>query len=150
MRASPRGAEPALTPVSQPVALVATAPAVEPPAVTPSATPLTPPSTAAGTIDAAPAQPVAMLPQPAASAVDDSGITAKVRGALAADATLASLPIAVSTDQGVVKLEGQAPDAPTRERATVVASSAPGVKAVDNRLMLPPTTVSQATMLRGF
>ncbi len=49
--------------------------------------------------------------------------------------------IAVSTDHGVVKLEGQAPDAPTRARATVVAASAAGVKAVDNRLTLPPATV---------
>jgi osmotically-inducible protein OsmY len=64
-----------------------------------------------------------------------------VRLALSADSTLAAVPIAVTTDQGVVKLEGQAPDAPTRERATVVAASAAGVKAVDNRLTLPPATV---------
>ena len=100
-------------------------------------------STAPGTPPLAQAQPQAqpqILP-----AVEDSGITAKVRMALAADATLAAVPIVVSTDHGVVKLEGQAPDSQTRERATVVASSAGGVKAVDNRLTVPPAAVvSQA------
>jgi len=68
----------------------------------------------------------------------DAGITAQVRQALAADAALATLPIAVSTAHGVVKLEGQAPDAQARERATVVAAATTGVKGVDNRLTLPP------------
>ena len=69
----------------------------------------------------------------------------KVRSALAADTTLAAVPIAVSTDHGVVKLEGQAPDAQTRERATVVAAGTTGVKGVDNRLTLrPPAVLSQA------
>jgi hypothetical protein len=148
VRANPRSTEPAPTPYLQPVAPVApvaAAPAVEPPAVTPGASAITLPPTAAGPVAAVPAAPEPAVPQ-----ADDSGISAKVRGALAADSTLAGVPIAVSTDHGVVKLEGQAPDAPTRERATVVASSAPGVKAVDNRLTLPPTTVSQASMSSGL
>lgn len=84
--------------------------------------------------------PLAALP-PAASPVDpaDAGITVQVRQALAGDAALAVLPIVVSTEHGVVTLLGQAPDAQARERATVVASAADGVKAVDNRLTLPPT-----------
>jgi len=97
---------------------------------------------------AAPASPeavpeaVAMPTSPALTAVpekEDAGITAQVRRALAADAALAVLPIAVSTDHGLVRLEGQAPDALTRERASVVAAAADGVKGVDNRLTLPPT-----------
>ncbi|MEO6279972.1 BON domain-containing protein [Roseateles sp.] len=115
-------------------------------AVTPQ--PVTPPVAAAPTDSAAPLStspgtpPLAQAPMPSA---EDSGITVQVRSALASDSTLAAVPIAVSTDHGVVKLEGQAPDAPTRERATVVASAAAGVKAVDNRLTLPPAPLlSQA------
>ncbi len=87
---------------------------------------------------AMPASPPLMAPVPAVDAVD-AGITVEVRQALASDATLAALPIVVSTAQGVVRLEGQAPDAQARERATVVASAATGVKRMDNRLTLPPT-----------
>ncbi|MFG6455258.1 BON domain-containing protein [Roseateles sp. BYS96W] len=75
---------------------------------------------------------------PSATEPADAGITMQVRQALAADAALATVPIAVSTAQGVVKLEGQAPDAQARERATVVAAATSGVKGVDNRLTLPP------------
>ena len=167
-RANPRTA--ALQPLQPPVTVAAAPAAVEPaPAasVQPGTTPLTLPPTAAGP---APVLPQAVTPQtatppvataapdtaasavaapvtppvaqaPAVPSPEDSGITMTVRSALAADATLAAVPIAVSTDHGVVKLEGQAPDAPTRQRATVVAASAAGVKAVDNRLTLPPATV---------
>ncbi len=166
-RANPRTA--ALQPLQPPVT-VAAAPAPAPAAVEPApaatvqpgTTPLALPPTAGGP---APVMPQAVTPPvataapetaasavatpvtppvaqaPAAPSAEDSGITMTVRSALAADATLAAVPIAVSTDHGVVKLEGQAPDAPTRERATVVAASAAGVKAVDNRLTLPPATV---------
>jgi len=44
----------------------------------------------------------------------------------------------------VVRLEGQAPDATTREHAAVVAASAAGVRAVDNRLTLPPAAAGIA------
>lgn len=162
-RANPRTA--ALQPLQPPVTVAAAPAAVEPPPVAsaqPGTAPLTLPPTAAGPAPVLPqaeTPPVATAtPEAAASAVatpvtppvaqapavpspEDSGITMTVRSALAADATLAAVPIAVSTDHGVVKLEGQAPDAPTRQRATVVAASAAGVKAVDNRLTLPPATV---------
>ncbi|HEY8879514.1 MAG TPA: BON domain-containing protein [Roseateles sp.] len=126
-----------LAQASPPPAALQPAPAVAPTQVpAPAAAPVVPPT----------APPVAQAePQPPVAAPEDAGITVQVRTALAADATLAAVPIAVSTDHGVVKLEGQAPDAQTRERATVVASAATGVKAVDNRLTLPPATVvSQA------
>ncbi|MFG6416276.1 BON domain-containing protein [Roseateles sp. DC23W] len=80
---------------------------------------------------------------------EDTGITIKVREALASDTTLAAVPIAVSTDQGVVKLEGQAPDSLAKERATVVAASAAGVRGVDNRLTLPPVTLGAVTQNSG-
>lgn len=83
--------------------------------------------------DSPPARPPQVLAE-----AEDSGITAQVREALSADAVLASAPIAVSTAHGVVRLEGFVPDAQARERATVVAAATSGVKAVDNRLVLPP------------
>lgn len=119
--------------------------------------PITMPPTAAGPLTASPSQatPPATMPQPAVPPVaaatppvlaqqapavepEDSGITVKVRQALSSDSVLSAVTIAVSTDHGVVKLEGQAPDALARERATVVAAATLGVKAVDNRLTLPP------------
>lgn len=170
---NPSTPAPEHTPYLQPVQPTAPVAEAQPPVVTPGAAPITAPPAAAGPATA-PAQPQAMAPQqpaqtapapvsmpepaiansmspgtptPAQAAVptpEDSGITVKVRSALAADSTLAAVAIAVSTDHGVVKLEGQAPDAPTRERAAVVAASAAGVKAVDNRLTLPSVAVSLA------
>lgn len=162
VRASPANPAPtaaAPTPYLQPRTTIAAAPAAEPQplTVTPGTAPITVPPTSAGPVAAVTPPPVAADAAASATAVgtpplaqaqpapqpapEDSGITVQVRNALAADSTLAAVPIAVSTDHGVVKLEGQAPDAPTRERATVVAASATGVKAVDNRLTLPPPTV---------
>ncbi|MFG6488874.1 BON domain-containing protein [Roseateles sp. BYS78W] len=148
-----------IPPGNAPITLPPTAagPTVSPgtaPQTPPSASPSTPPVAAATpdtSASAAAATPVAPLAQAPLPSPEDSGITLKVRSALAADSTLAAVPIVVSTDHGVVRLEGQAPDAPTRERATVVASSATGVKAVDNRLTLPPAAVvSQASTQNGL
>lgn len=124
--ASPQPATPAAAASASTLpALPQAVPAQTPPVAT---APVTPPVVA----QQAPA-PAPVTPDPA-----DTSITVQVRQALAADATLAAVPIAVSTDHGVVKLEGQAPDAQARERATVVAANTTGVKAVDNRLTLPP------------
>ena len=155
--------QPQPTPYLQPSAAlspdIAAAPGSEPqpPSVSPGSEPIALPPTAAGTSSvpqetqpaAAPA--AAVVPAPVALAqvapvFEDGGITLKVRSAIAADSTLAGMPIVVSTDRGVVKLEGQAPDAPTRERATVVAAATTGVKSVDNRLTVPAAPMlSQAT-----
>jgi BON domain len=139
-RANPRSAALQPLPAQLAPANLAAAPAEPPLAIQPGTAALTPPPTAAGPGTVAPPLAQAALP-----VAEDASITVQVRSALASDATLAAVPIAVSTAQGVVKLEGQAPDAPTRERATVVASSTAGVKAVDNRLTLAPTPLlSQA------
>lgn len=172
LRANPRSAALEPLPAQLTPSTVATAPVQTPATIEPGTAPLTLPPTAAGPVavtpplaSALPATPAlpdaaaistspgtaplaqAQLPAPTPVA-EDVGITVQVRTALASDSTLAAVPIAVSTAQGVVKLEGQVPDAPTRERATVVASSAAGVKAVDNRLTLPPAPLlSQASGL---
>lgn len=128
--------------------MTAPAPAMAPPVMATAPVPATAPvgvpaETAAPVVAQAQPQPPVVNPE-------DAGITVKVRTALAADATLAAVPIAVSTEQGVVKLEGQAPDTPTRDRATVVAAATLGVKAVDNRLTVPPmATVGAVTQGSG-
>lgn len=71
------------------------------------------------------------------TAIEDTAISAKVKTALAADPSLSASRIIVSTNQGIVRLDGPAPDATARERATVLAGAPQGVKGVDNRLTLP-------------
>ncbi|MBI3346366.1 MAG: BON domain-containing protein [Burkholderiales bacterium] len=70
-------------------------------------------------------------------AIDDAGISAKVKAALAVDPALSASRIEVQTDQGIVRLAGPAPDAAAKERATVLAAAPQGVRGVDNRLTLP-------------
>lgn len=124
-----------------------------PPPVTLQPTPVAPVVVPPAT-EAQPVQPPVLAQQtppvtPPVVNPEDTGITIKVREALATDSTLAVVPIAVSTDHGVVKLEGQAPDAQTKERATVVAAATSGVRGVDNRLTLPPVTVGVLTQNSG-
>lgn len=71
------------------------------------------------------------------TAIDDSAISLKVKTALAADPALSASRIEVSTAQGVVRLDGPAPDAAAKARATVLAGAPQGVRGVDNRLALP-------------
>jgi hyperosmotically inducible protein len=64
----------------------------------------------------------------------DVAITAKVNAALAADDQLSALQINVDTTNGQVELKGTAPDAASRDRATMLASAVEGVVKVENRL----------------
>jgi len=110
------------------------------------------------TPDAAPVPAPAPVAEPSPPVVaaapvvvgpDDGGITAQVRTALASDEQLALAPIEVSTHEGVVKLEGQVPDAQLRARATVVAAATQGVRGVDNRLTLPAVSAMAKPALQG-
>ncbi len=74
--------------------------------------------------------------QAIAEGTSDMAITAKVNAALAADDKLSALKIDVDTEAGRVALNGTAPDADSRERATVLAAAVQGVVAVDNRLVI--------------
>ena len=60
-----------------------------------------------------------------------------MKTALAADPALSASRIEVTTTNGVVRLDGPAPDAVAKERATVLAGAPQGVRGVDNRLALP-------------
>ncbi|HZF80357.1 MAG TPA: BON domain-containing protein [Rubrivivax sp.] len=81
----------------------------------------------------------------AATALNDAGITAAVKTALAADPRLSAVKIDVDTRGGVVSLEGPAPDEKSRERAEVLAAAPEGVLRVDNRLVVagPTQTVGR-------
>ena len=127
-QALPEGSAPITMPPTAAGPLAsATTPLPTWPAVTPPVAVVTP------SMPVSPAAPVVSQ-----AAADDSGITVKVKSMLSTDTMLAAVPITVSTNQGIVKLEGQAPDAQAREHATVVVASTAGVKGVDNRLTLPP------------
>jgi hyperosmotically inducible protein len=80
-----------------------------------------------------------------AEAVSDASITAGVKTALAADPQLSALKIDVSTRDGVVSLEGPAPDEKARERAATLAAAPDGVVRVDNRLAVPSADGAIAT-----
>jgi hyperosmotically inducible periplasmic protein len=63
-----------------------------------------------------------------ANRLGDAGITAAIKTALAADPVLSALQIDVSTRDGVVTLEGPAPNQDARSRASVLASAPTGVE----------------------
>jgi hyperosmotically inducible periplasmic protein len=69
-------------------------------------------------------------------AARDTTITAAVRAQLMSDDMLRNMDISVTTERGQVTLEGNAPSADARERATNLASSVDGVNNVNNRLMV--------------
>ncbi|MCE4556740.1 BON domain-containing protein [Roseateles cellulosilyticus] len=71
------------------------------------------------------------------TAIDDAGISTKVKAALAVDPALSAARIDVTTQSGVVRLDGPAPNAAAKERASVLAAAPEGVRGVDNRLVLP-------------
>jgi len=69
-------------------------------------------------------------------AAGDMTITAKINAALVADDKLKATQINVDTQAGQVTLTGQAPDAQSRERATMLAAAVDGVKNVNNQLVV--------------
>lgn len=71
-----------------------------------------------------------------AEVLSDAGITAAVKTALAADPSLSAIKIDVSTHEGVVRLDGPAPDQKARDRAQVLAAAPQGVVGVENRLVV--------------
>jgi hyperosmotically inducible protein len=80
-----------------------------------------------------------------ASAMGDASITAGVKAALATDPALSALKIDVTTQDGVVSLEGPAPDEKARERAAALAAAPDGVVRVDNRLVVQTVDAAKGT-----
>lgn len=80
-----------------------------------------------------------------AASWSDASITAAVKASLATDPALSAIAIDVDTQDGIVRLQGPAPDPVARERASVLARAPEGVRGVDNQLRVPgeaalPTT----------
>jgi hyperosmotically inducible periplasmic protein len=80
------------------------------------------------------------LADKAANTASDAAITVAVNSALMKDDKLSALHIDVKSVDGHVVLDGSAPDADARQRASKLARAVDGVKSVDNRLALPPTS----------
>jgi osmotically-inducible protein OsmY len=70
--------------------------------------------------------------------IDDMTITAKVSGSLAKDPDLSAIKINVDTKDGVVTLNGPAPTAAAKDKATAIAKEVQGVTSVNNQLMVTP------------
>jgi osmotically-inducible protein OsmY len=79
-----------------------------------------------------------------ADPLDDAGITASVKTALAADPAPSAYKIDVSRHGGEVMPTGPAPDAKDSERAAVLAAAPHAVRSVDNRLVVAPMPSSSA------
>jgi len=74
----------------------------------------------------------------AGQALNNAGLTAKVKSALLADKVAPGLAINVNSSHGVVTLLGQVDTAAQKIRAAQVAQKTEGVKKVVNKLTVKP------------
>lgn len=72
--------------------------------------------------------------------LDDSAITAKVKTAILAEPGLESLQINVDTVQNVTVLTGTVDSQEKSDRAQQVAAAVEGVKSVENKLVVQPSS----------
>ncbi|MDO8385619.1 MAG: BON domain-containing protein [Polaromonas sp.] len=68
--------------------------------------------------------------------IDDAVITTSVNASLAKDPDLSAIKINVDTKDGVVTLNGPAPTAAARDKATELARQVKGVASVNNQLVV--------------
>lgn len=68
--------------------------------------------------------------------VDDATITTRVKSRFAEDKTVAATRISVETLKGVVQLSGFATSEAEKQRAAQLAASVPGVKQVQNAVVV--------------
>lgn len=72
--------------------------------------------------------------------LDDAAITAKVKTAILAEPGLKSLEISVDTVQNVTTLTGTVDSPQNSDKAQQVAAAVSGVKAVENKLVIQPSS----------
>ena len=77
--------------------------------------------------------------QSMAGIADDAAITASISAEFAKDADLSAFKINVDTKDGNVSLNGPAPTAAARDKATKLAKSIKGVASVSNNLTVKPS-----------
>lgn len=70
--------------------------------------------------------------------MDDVTITATVSTGLAKDPDLSAIKINVDTKDGAVTLNGPAPSAAAKDKATEIAKQVKGVTSVNNQLVVKP------------
>lgn len=68
--------------------------------------------------------------------IDDAVITTSVNASFAKDADLSAIKINVDTKDGVVTLNGPAPTAAAKDKATDLAKQVKGVASVNNQLVI--------------
>lgn len=73
--------------------------------------------------------------------VDDTAITAKVKGKLAADSETSAMKISVETKDGVVTLTGTVDKDTEKNKAEQLARNTDGVKRVANNLKVEPDSM---------
>jgi hyperosmotically inducible protein len=74
--------------------------------------------------------------------VKDTGITTKIKTALDTDPVTKSATIHVDTDNGIVTLSGDVPNAPVMKEAEKIALSTEHVKGVHNNLKIDASSAS--------
>jgi osmotically-inducible protein OsmY len=73
-------------------------------------------------------------PEGASAGASDTAITASIKASLLKDPDLSAIKIEVDTHDGVVALNGSAPDEQARERAGRIAEATKGVREVHNHV----------------
>lgn len=72
----------------------------------------------------------------AGQTIDDSAISAKVKGAFAKDPGVRAIDVKVDTHLGAVQLSGWADSPAEKARAEELAKAVPGVRSVQNKIEL--------------
>lgn len=72
----------------------------------------------------------------AGQSIDDSAINAKVKAAFAKDPGVKAIDVKVDTHLGAVQLSGWVNTAEEKARAEELAKAVPGVKTVENKIVL--------------
>ncbi len=80
----------------------------------------------------------AMTGETVGETVDDTGITTRVKAALAADKGSSLTRVGVETTRGIVHLTGVVQSSSDRSRAEQVTRSVSGVRGVTNNLQVGP------------
>lgn len=74
----------------------------------------------------------------------DAALGAKVRSALALSRRVSGMKVGVSAQSGVVVLEGRVPSQEARSIVEAIAADTPGVKGVENALVVDPQATATA------
>ena len=79
------------------------------------------------------------------SVVSDAAITTKIKAQFAKDSQVSATHIKVDTDNGVVKLSGNASTKAEADKAAAIAQHTNGVTSVDNQIQVQAASSGMAT-----